>query len=64
MVAFINVELVGFLHWAGLSFNSVTAVNLLLAIGIAVDYSAFTAFSFMTQGQPTESTVLTVLFLV
>lgn len=49
MVAFVDTELIGFLHWAGLSFNSVTSINLLLAIGIAVDYSAFTAFSFMTR---------------
>lgn len=42
-----DVELVGSLHWLGLSFNAVTAINLLLAIGIAVDYSAFIAYSFM-----------------
>eukprot|EP00271_Cylindrocystis_brebissonii_P010097 TRINITY_DN26195_c0_g1_i1.p1 TRINITY_DN26195_c0_g1~~TRINITY_DN26195_c0_g1_i1.p1 ORF type:complete len:914 (+),score=150.79 TRINITY_DN26195_c0_g1_i1:253-2994(+) len=49
MVVFIDVELVGFTYWMGLSFNAVTSINLLLAIGIAVDYSAFTAFSFMTR---------------
>eukprot|EP00897_Mesotaenium_endlicherianum_P005896 jgi/Mesen1/5334/ME000266S04518 len=49
MVAMIDVELVGFMHWAGLSFNMATSINLLLGIGIAVDYSAFTAFSFMMQ---------------
>ncbi|GAQ89032.1 putative Patched family protein [Klebsormidium nitens] len=47
MVVCVDVELVGSLHWLGLSFNAVTAINLLLAIGIAVDYSAFIAYSFM-----------------
>lgn len=55
MVAFVDVELVGFLYWAGLSFNSVTSINLLIAVGVAVDYSAFYAFSFMTKvGTNTE----------
>lgn len=49
MVAFVDVELVGFLYWAGLSFNSVTSINLLIAVGVTVDYSAFYAFSFMTK---------------
>ncbi|CAI5465277.1 unnamed protein product [Closterium sp. Yama58-4] len=49
MVAAIGVELVGCLYWFGLAFNSVTSITLLLAIGIAVDYSAFTAFSFLSQ---------------
>ncbi|GJP66613.1 hypothetical protein CLOP_g23528 [Closterium sp. NIES-67] len=49
MVAAIGIELVGFLYWFGLAFNSVTSITLLLAIGIAVDYSAFTAFSFLSQ---------------
>eukprot|EP00475_Leptophrys_vorax_P037780 TRINITY_DN6562_c0_g1_i1.p1 TRINITY_DN6562_c0_g1~~TRINITY_DN6562_c0_g1_i1.p1 ORF type:complete len:686 (+),score=19.97 TRINITY_DN6562_c0_g1_i1:208-2058(+) len=49
MVAFIGVELVGFLYWSGLGFNSVTSITVLLAIGIVVDYSAFTAFSFLSQ---------------
>ncbi|GAQ78788.1 putative Patched family protein [Klebsormidium nitens] len=47
MVLCIDVELVGALHWLGLSFNAVTAINLLLAIGIAVDYSAFIAYAFI-----------------
>lgn len=55
MVAFVDVELVGFLYWAGLSFNSVTSINLLIAVGVAVDYSTFYAFSFMTKvGTRTE----------
>ncbi|GJP64541.1 hypothetical protein CLOP_g21517 [Closterium sp. NIES-67] len=49
MVAMIDIELMGFLYWAGLSFNAVTSINLILAIGIAVDYSAFTAYSFLSQ---------------
>eukprot|EP00475_Leptophrys_vorax_P037781 TRINITY_DN6562_c0_g2_i1.p1 TRINITY_DN6562_c0_g2~~TRINITY_DN6562_c0_g2_i1.p1 ORF type:complete len:938 (+),score=48.71 TRINITY_DN6562_c0_g2_i1:184-2997(+) len=49
MVGAVGIELVGFLYWSGLSFNSVTSITLLLAIGIAVDYSAFIAFSFLSQ---------------
>ena len=49
MVLMIDVELIGFMHWCGLTFNSVTSISLLLAIGLAVDYSAFTAFSYLNQ---------------
>jgi Niemann-Pick C1 protein len=51
----VDVELVGALHYLNLSFNAVTAINMLLAIGIAVDYSAFIAYSFMdSQGTRNE----------
>lgn len=48
-VALVNVELLGFIHWFGLTFNLVTSLTLLLGLGIAVDYSAFIAYSFLTQ---------------
>ncbi|CAI7868723.1 unnamed protein product [Closterium sp. NIES-53] len=49
MVAFIGLELVGFLYWSGMGFNSVTSITVLLSVGIVVDYSAFIAFSFLSQ---------------
>lgn len=33
--------------YAGLTFNTVTAINMVLAVGIAVDYSAHIAHSFL-----------------
>ena len=33
MIALIDINLLGAMHWIGLSYNSVTCINLLLAIG-------------------------------
>ncbi len=40
MVVLCDVGVLGFMHYAGLQFNSVTCIVLVLAVGIAVDYSA------------------------
>lgn len=40
MVVLCDVGVFGFMHYAGLQFNSVTCIVLVLAVGIAVDYSA------------------------
>lgn len=39
----------GFMWFVGLSFNTVTAINMVLAVGIAVDYSAHIAHSFLVM---------------
>jgi len=47
MIGLVDVCLLGYMaHW-GLAFNSVTAVNLVLAVGLAVDYSAHIAHKFL-----------------
>lgn len=47
MVGLADLCILGYMaHW-GLDFNSVTAVNLVLAVGLSVDYSAHIAHSFL-----------------
>jgi len=47
MVALTDVMLFGYMWYVDQYFNPVTAVNLVLAVGIAVDYSAHIAHSFL-----------------
>ena len=43
------------MYWTGLTFNIVTSVNIILSVGIAVDYAAHVAHSFLsTKGTPRE----------
>jgi len=47
MIMFVDVCILGYMaHWE-LDFNSVTAINLVLAVGLAVDYSCHIAHSFL-----------------
>lgn len=41
--------LIGFLWYVDLDFNTVTAINMVVAVGIAVDYSAHIAHSFLVM---------------
>ncbi|CAD7701858.1 unnamed protein product [Ostreobium quekettii] len=55
MVAATDVMLLGWMHYVDLTFNPVTAVNVVLAVGIAVDYSAHVAHTFLVaQGSRQE----------
>ncbi|GMH36708.1 hypothetical protein BSKO_04581 [Bryopsis sp. KO-2023] len=47
MIALTDIMLFGFLYYVDLTFNTVTAINMVLAIGIAVDYSAHICHSFL-----------------
>ena len=47
MVALTDVMLFGYMWYVDQYFNPVTAINLVLAVGIAVDYSAHIAHSFL-----------------
>ncbi|GMH38211.1 hypothetical protein BSKO_06095 [Bryopsis sp. KO-2023] len=47
MVALTDVMLLGFMWYADLTFNPVTSINVVIALGIAVDYSAHVAHSFL-----------------
>jgi predicted RND superfamily exporter protein len=47
MVGIVDICLLGYMaHW-DLDFNSVTAINVTIAVGLAVDYSAHVAHSFL-----------------
>ena len=48
MVGLIDVNILGFMHWVGLSYNSVTTINILLAIGISVDYAVHIAHAYLS----------------
>jgi len=55
MIGLVDVCILGYMgHW-DLNFNSVTAINLVLAVGLAIDYAAHIAHSFLTsKGSGTE----------
>jgi predicted RND superfamily exporter protein len=53
MIGLADICILGYMsHW-NLDFNSVTAINLVLAVGLAVDYSAHIAHSFLVTTAPT-----------
>ena len=41
------VDLVGFLHFWDITIDTLSCVNIVLAVGLCVDYSAHIAHSFM-----------------
>jgi predicted RND superfamily exporter protein len=49
MVACIDVELLGYAYLIGFSYNSVTVINCLVTVGIAVDYNVHIAHAFRTM---------------
>lgn len=54
-IAVVDVCLLGFIHWFGMHINMVIAINVLLAIGLTVDYSAHIAHAYMhTSGTRDE----------
>jgi hypothetical protein len=49
MIGLVDICILGYMsHW-NLDFNSVTAINLVLAVGLAVDYSAHITHSFLVS---------------
>lgn len=48
MVGLCDVGLFGFMWWANLTFNLITFIILVIAVGISVDYSGHVARAFMT----------------
>lgn len=49
-VAFCIVEILGFMYALGLVIDSVSVINLVLAVGLSVDYSAHIGHCFMVKG--------------
>jgi Niemann-Pick C1 protein len=49
-VAFCLTEILGFMWALGFAIDSVTVINLVLAVGLSVDYSAHIGHTFMVKG--------------
>lgn len=49
-VAFCIVEILGFMFASGIVIDSVSVINIVLAVGLSVDYSAHIGHCFMTKG--------------
>jgi len=47
MVAAITVEIYGFLHWFGLRLNGVSVVNLIMGVGVSVEFCSHITRFFM-----------------
>merc|ERR1712070_149598 len=52
-ILMIDIDILGMMYWWGISIDSVAVANLVLAIGLAVDYSVHVAHSFLSvKGDP------------
>ena len=55
VVVAIVVETVGFLHWWGVTVDTVVVIDLVIALGLSVDYAVHVAHEFLQRrGTPTE----------
>ena len=60
-LSMIFVNIVGFMHFWGLSIDSVTVIMLVIALGLAVDYSAHIGRAYLEKrGTPDERIVRTL----
>ncbi|CAD7700500.1 unnamed protein product [Ostreobium quekettii] len=55
MIALTDVMLFGYMWYRGMTFNIVTSINIILAVGIAVDYSAHVAYAFLARKTGTNT---------
>lgn len=53
-VLLVDLFLIALIHYWDLTFNNVVVVNLVIAIGLAVDYSAHIAHTFLTIKAPKD----------
>ena len=49
-VAFCIIEILGFMYALGIVIDSVSVINVVLAVGLSVDYSAYIGHCFMVKG--------------
>ncbi len=49
-VGFCLVEILGFMHALGIAIDSVSVINIVLAVGLSIDYSAHVGHCFMAKG--------------
>ena len=55
-ILLVDLFLVAMIHYWDLTFNNVVVVNLVIAIGLAVDYSAHIAHTYLTINAPKDLT--------
>eukprot|EP01062_Namystynia_karyoxenos_P053405 TRINITY_DN4323_c0_g1_i1.p1 TRINITY_DN4323_c0_g1~~TRINITY_DN4323_c0_g1_i1.p1 ORF type:complete len:947 (+),score=373.46 TRINITY_DN4323_c0_g1_i1:83-2923(+) len=48
-IVMIDIDLLGFSHWAGYSYNSVTCIQAVLAVGLSVDYTAHIVRAYLSH---------------
>ena len=53
-ILLVDLFLVAMIHYWDLTFNNVVVVNLVIAIGLAVDYSAHIAHTYLTINAPKD----------
>lgn len=53
MVAAIDLNVLAALHYSGTSFNVVSSLILILAVGFSADYSVHVAHAFLASAEPT-----------
>merc|ERR1719223_2240570 len=49
-VAFCIIEILGFMHFLDIAIDSVSVINIVLAVGLSIDYSAHVGHCFMAKG--------------
>jgi Niemann-Pick C1 protein len=54
-VAFCIIEILGFMFAFGIVIDSVSVINIVLAVGLSVDYSAHIGHCFQTKGASTKT---------
>ena len=59
--AFVLADIIGMMWLWDISINSISIINLVLAIGLAVDYSAHVAHAFMSAGGTRDERMVTAL---
>jgi hypothetical protein len=60
-----QADVMGFIYFWGLTIDTVSTINLLIAIGLTVDYSAHIAHTFMTEtGQRNGKYTLDNLYII
>ena len=54
-VVITDIFLFGHVHYAGLTLNPLVVLNIIIAVGIAVDYSAHIAYAYLVEPVPDNS---------
>lgn len=53
-IAMIIVDVLGLMYWWDISLNAVSLVNLVMAVGISVEFCSHTVFAFARSNEPTK----------
>ena len=54
-IILVDVYLYSLIYYWGLTFNTIVVINIVVAIGLSVDYSAHIAHSYLTAKPPNNS---------